>query len=136
MENQQIPINNINFSNIISENENNIDKYNTYLKSNYTSLYNKEKTITQNLNLKANKEQPKNLEVDILLKQFSNVMINIIDDIIKLFSQNHNLQNNLDIYLYYIRNIINIITNKGRIFFVGIFFILISILLSFIEITS
>ena len=135
MENQQIPINNINFSTIISENENNIDKYNKYLKSSYKSLYEKEKEITDNLDLKSNKE-PKKLEIDILLQKFSKVMLNIIDDFIILYSENHNLKNNIDIYLYYIRNIVNIITYKGRIFYVGIMFILLAILLSFIEITS
>ena len=133
--NENIPINNINFENIIGNLDNNITKYDQYLEDNYKTLHEIESETTNELNIKS-KSKPEKLDIDSILTKFSKNMNQIIDEIVTLFTESPNYNSNMDIYIYYFKGIIKILTEKERLFNVGILFIIISIFFSFIEITS
>jgi hypothetical protein len=133
--NDNIPVNNINFENIIGRLDNNISKYDQYLEDNYKTLHDIESETTNKLNIKS-KSKPEKIDIDSILIKFSKNMNQIIDDIVTLFTKSPNYNNNMDIYIYYFKGIIKILTEKERLFNVGILFIIISIFFSFIEITS
>lgn len=71
-----------------------------------------------------------------LSQQFSSNMINIIEDIINVINKDIQYSSIYDSYIYYIKNIFYILTEKGRLFYVGLFFMAISICLFFIETTK
>jgi hypothetical protein len=73
--------------------------------------------------------------IDIVKIQFSSTMIVIINDILTLMKQDVNFSTIYDKYVYYIREIFYIFSEKGRLFYVGLLFMFISICLFFIEIT-
>lgn len=131
----QIPKNSININNEIIKKENDINKYDKYLEDNYKSLFDKENIITENLKKKSKKKK-KELEIDIILNQFSNNLYDIINDLIELFTNKNNFDNYLDSYVFYMKNIGIILTKKERLFYVGILFLILSFLFLFIEITS
>ena len=131
----QIPKNSIDINNEILKKENDINKYDKYLENNYKSLFNKESEITDKLKKKIKKNKKK-LEIDIILNKFSNNLLEIIDEIINLFNDNQKFKNYLDYYVFYMKSIGIILTKKDRIFYVGIFFLILSFLFLFIEITS
>lgn len=133
--NENIPINNINFENIIGNLDNNITKYDQYLEDNYKTLHEIESETTNELNIKS-KNKPEKLDIDSILTKFSKNMNQIIDEIVTLFTESPNYNSNMDIYIYYFKGIIKILTEKERLFNVGILFIIISIFFSFIDITS
>lgn len=70
-----------------------------------------------------------------LLNKFSSIFIKIMDDFIDLFSKDLPLSEP-NSYIFYIKEMYLIITKKERTFYVGIFFIMISIVFSFIDITK
>jgi len=74
--------------------------------------------------------------VSNLTSQFSETMINIIQDIIDLLNKEVKFTSVYDSYLYYIRNIFLILTENGRLFYVGLFFMTISLCFFFIESTK
>tara|TARA_B110000914_G_C15492652_1_gene461497 strand:+ start:338 stop:1252 length:915 start_codon:yes stop_codon:yes gene_type:complete len=74
--------------------------------------------------------------VSNLTSQFSETMINIIQDIIDLLNKEVKFTSVYDSYLYYIRNIFLILTDNGRLFYVGLFFMTISLCFFFIESTK
>ena len=78
------------------------------------------------------KKQP--IEIDVL-NNFSKISLDILNDIIILFNKDVNISNfgNLK---YYLRELLLIFTKEKRTFYVGIFFIIISVIISFIEITK
>jgi len=71
-----------------------------------------------------------------LTQQFSSNMISIIEDIIDLTNKGIQFSSIYDSYIYYIKNLFYILTEKGRLFYVGLFFMAISICLFFIETTK
>ena len=71
-----------------------------------------------------------------LSQQFSSNMISIIEDIINVINKDIQFSSIYDSYIYYIKNIFYILTEKGRLFYVGLFFMAISICLFFIETTK
>ena len=83
-------------------------------------------------------DQPK-IKEDILeiklLNKFSSTFIEIMDDIIDLFSKDLPLTEPSS-YIFYIKKLYLIITKKGRTFYVGILFMMIAIVFSFIDITK
>ena len=131
----QIPKNSIDINNEILKKENDINKYDKYLENNYKSLFDKESEITDKLKKKT-KNNKKKLEIDIILNNFSNNLLEIIDEIINLFNDNQKFKNYLDYYVFYMKNIGIILTKKDRIFYVGLLFLILSFLFLFIEITS
>ena len=68
-------------------------------------------------------------------KQFSKVFLLIIEELIDLSNKKLDINKPQDVYIYYIKEIFNIITKDGRLFYVGLFFFIVSISLFFIEIT-
>jgi len=74
--------------------------------------------------------------VSNLTSQFSETMINIIQDIINLLNKEVKFTSVYDSYLYYIRNVFLILTDNGRLFYVGLFFMTISLCFFFIESTK
>ena len=75
------------------------------------------------------------LEVlDDIPKRFSRVMLDIIEDLISLSKKTPQVQDS-GIYRFYIKQTINIINKEGRMFYVGLLFLIISICLFFVEIT-
>lgn len=71
-----------------------------------------------------------------LAQKFSSNMINIIEDILYLVDKPLQFSSVYDSYIYYIKQIFYIITGSGRLFYVGLFFMVISICLFFIETTK
>lgn len=71
-----------------------------------------------------------------LTSQFSENMINIIQDIIDLLNKDVKFTSVYDSYLYYIKNMFLILTDNGRLFYVGLFFMAISMCFFFIETTK
>jgi len=101
-------------------------------------------------------EQQKNknnelIELNKIEKEFSNIGLDIVNDIINLFGNfgeesfknyiefsDYEIEENtnkyvLHKYLYYFKQIIIIITKDGRMFYVGLMFLVISLLMYFIE---
>jgi len=90
----------------------------------------KQYTIDNNKNIK---------QVELvtnLTSQFSDTMINIIQDIIDLLNKDVTFTSVYDSYLYYIKQIFLIMTDNGRLFYVGLFFMAISLCFFFIETTK
>jgi hypothetical protein len=111
----------------------------------------------ENLNKVGNiYEQQKNrnpelVEINKIEKEFSNIGLDIVNDIINLFGNfgEENFKNYIEFsdyeveentnkyvlhkYLYYFKQIIIIVTKDGRMFYVGLMFMVISLLLYFIE---
>jgi hypothetical protein len=77
------------------------------------------------------------LNLKNIKNDFSNVFINIINDLTKLY--NHRCKNDCDHpkmynkFMYYFNNIIQIMIKDGRMFYTGLFVIFISVMLYFIE---
>ena len=79
----------------------------------------------------------KNVElVTNLTSQFSETMIKIIEELLELLNNKVTFTSVYDSYLYYIKNIFLIFTEDGRLFYIGIFFMVISMCLFFIETTK
>jgi len=111
----------------------------------------------ENLNKVGNiYEQQKNrnpelVEINKIEKEFANIGLDIVNDIINLFGNfgEENFKNYIEFsdyeveentnkyvlhkYLYYFKQIIIIVTKDGRMFYVGLMFMVISLLLYFIE---
>ena len=71
-----------------------------------------------------------------LSRQFSSNMIQIIEDILTLSEGKLQFTSVYDSYIYYIKQIFYIFTEQGRLFYVGLFFMVVSICLFFIETTK
>lgn len=94
---------------------------------------NKENSVDDKPNYKKEKNYIKLLNTVSL--QFSITMLNIIEDILDLFKKKINFSSASESYVYYIKEIFYILTDDGRLFYLGLFFLVISICLLFIEIT-
>lgn len=89
-------------------------------------------------NIESNVAYKNKLFLDVLNdmpKNFSSIILNILEDLISLSNKIPVYESSIDLTIYYIKEIIKIITFEGRLFYVGILFLLISICLFFIEIT-
>ena len=117
-----------------SENDNNgknswNDITNAKEPSEYKVLKNGESTESDTFLEKLNLKNIKN--------DFSNVFINIINDLTELYK--HRCKNDCDHpkmynkFMYYFNNIIQIMIKDGRMFYTGLFVIFISVMLYFIE---
>ena len=125
----------INYDKLINEQEQDISKYDEYLNNTYKKIYQEESKITDKLNeLHSTKDEEFYLEK--LIKEFSKTIMNIIDESGDILKQDIQFSNYLDQYLYYIKNFYIISTKEGRTLYFGILLIFISILISFIEITT
>lgn len=71
-----------------------------------------------------------------LSRQFSSNMIQIIEDMLNLSEEKLQFTTVYDSYIYYIKQIFYIFTEQGRLFYVGLFFMVVSICLFFIETTK
>ena len=89
----------------------------------------KVKDISSKINLKK-----QSIEIDIL-NNFSKILLDILNDIIILFNKDTN-NININNLRYYLKEILLIFTKEKRTFYVGIFFIIISVIISFIEMTK
>ena len=87
-----------------------------------------------------NPELMDKLTLNYIKNNFSLVFIEIIKDFTNLYQirckSNCNTDKPLSIFLYYFNGMIQIIIKKGRMFYVGIFIILLSIMLYFVQLSS
>jgi len=124
----------------------NEDKLKHFREKYHKELYEKEYKTIETLNNISNIElTPKPLDFDILLKEFSDSMINILNELIVLFSGNSNQLENLEIepyiensdliknswnkYIYYFRMVGKILFINDRILYFGILLIILSIIM-------
>jgi len=104
----------------------NSESYDTVIKENDINTDN-------NYTYDSDNSDNKLLEVlDDIPKRFSGVMLDIIEDLISLSKKT---ADDSGVYRFYIKQIITIITLKGRMFYIGLLFLIISICLFFVEIT-
>ena len=117
---------------------------------NNLSLLNNEFKELKLVNELANKKNTKKeLTVNDLLSDFSNTLIEILKDLTDLFNKDIEfleqedkdisdsyITNFLEKYLYYSKEIIFILTRNNRLLHTGILFLIISILIYFIDITK
>ena len=103
----------------------------------YIDLSEKEKNIINDLNNKSNMSKEDNIlqNINLIIKKTTNTLVNIINDIINI-KLDDSVDNYAEKYISYSKNVVNIIFQKGRMFYIGIFTIVLSILVSFIEITK
>tara|TARA_B100000035_G_C20997050_1_gene553032 strand:+ start:57 stop:1571 length:1515 start_codon:yes stop_codon:yes gene_type:complete len=114
-------------------------------KKSESDTYLKEYKIIKELNDKSNKIKEVNvldlLSVEYLKNNFSQTFIDILEDLVNLYSKRCKLDcPNDNTYLnkikFYIINIFKVFTKKGRLLYVGLFVILITFILYFIEISK
>ena len=139
-----------------------IDKINELTKEDKNifkhELNNKYKNKNDNINKKINKEESKiikkeenklehsgefleKLNLENIRTNFTKVFIEIIDDVSELYKERcardcKDEDNFFNTFNYYFNNTIKIIVKEGRMFYIGIFIIFISIMLYFIESTK
>ena len=102
------------------------------------------KVISDNKNNCDTKEELavlKDLSLDYIIKNFSQKMIDIINDLVQLFNQRCQVDcpddnSTFSKYIFYFREIMHILSKEERMFFVGILITFIGILLNFVDLSN
>ena len=81
------------------------------------------------------------MTLDYILKNFSIKMIDIINDFVTLFNMRctidcPNNESKFGKYIFYIKEIAKILTKDERLFFVGLLFLVIGILMNFVNLSN
>ena len=81
------------------------------------------------------------MSVDYVLKNFSSKMIDIINDFVTLVNRRCAVDcpdndSKFGKYIFYIKEIAKIMTKDERLFFVGLLFFMIGILMNFVNLSS
>ena len=123
------------------------DKFNQYRKKYFKELYEKEYKTLETLNNISNTELKNDKKIDFnnLLKEFSNSMIDILNELIILFvgdakkleslkiepyiDSSDTINNIWNRYIYYFRMLVKILLKEERLMYLGLFLVFISILL-------